>query len=180
MLAALAVMKHGGQSIPPFRSRAGVSNTPRRCFFPQNLEPGNCALADVVGARDGARVSSASRRLRASFCWCGVRVGLRPNLTPLVLASALQRAALQDAAQLQLRGDAENGKDDLREVGRGIEERLRPVIGCLPRRAACRGNTQKIGCVTGEPVNGRGYHKVAGASPHELTAGFQCTPRGVF
>ena len=57
-----------------------------------NLEPRNRALTDIVAAGDAALRLASVEAMRASFCWCGVRIGLRPNLTPFSLASARPRA----------------------------------------------------------------------------------------
>jgi hypothetical protein len=46
----------------------------------------------LLSAGDAALPLSGVEALRASRCWCGVRIGLRPNLTPLAFASARPRA----------------------------------------------------------------------------------------
>jgi hypothetical protein len=56
-------------------------------------------------------------RLAAEFASVGLGVG------PIV------RGALENAPPFELRRHAENGEDDLGEVGRGTKERARPVSG---------------------------------------------------
>ena len=88
-------------------------------------QPRNRALADVVAARHAALrlarfealtglvlLVRGERRLAAEFH--AVRLGVGPAA----------RRALQNAAALQLRGDAKDGEDDLGEVGRGVQVRL--------------------------------------------------------
>jgi hypothetical protein len=72
--------------------------------------------------------------------------GLRPNLTPLALASARPRA-LDDATAFKFRGNAKHGKDKLGKIGRRIEDRLGNRTQARPGALYVTGDHQKIGCV---------------------------------
>ena len=93
-------------------------------------QPRNRALTDIIGARDAAlRLASfealaglvllvrGENRLAAELDAVGLGVG------------PAARGALQNAAALQLRGDAEDRKDDLRK-------RLMPLLPVRP--TSCR------------------------------------------
>jgi hypothetical protein len=52
-------------------------------------EPRNRAVVDVCSCAISRSVSlPAAPRCLASFCWCGVSLGLRPSFTPLATARA--------------------------------------------------------------------------------------------
>src|SRR5262249_43491824 len=53
------------------------------------------------------------------------------------------RGALQDATALQFRSDTENGEDDLRKVGRGVEVRFSQRTAMAPGRCISRATTGK-------------------------------------
>jgi hypothetical protein len=85
----------------------------------------NRTLTDVVAAPLALRLTSGDPLAGPSFCWCRVRIGLRPNLTLFSLASARPRAVpFENAAAFELGRNTKDGKNDLDEVGCGIEERF--------------------------------------------------------
>ena len=89
-------------------------------------------------------------RLAAKFD--AVRLGVGPAA----------RGAFENASAFELRRDAKDRKDDLGEVGRGIEERLGQRPDTSPGALHVPGDNQKVGRVAGEALNGRGEDNIAG------------------
>ena len=73
------------------------------------------------------------------------------------------RGTLQNATAFELRRNAKDGEDDLREVGCGIEERLGQRADTGPGPLHVAGDNQKVGCIAREAVNGRGDNNSPGA-----------------
>jgi hypothetical protein len=120
-------------------------------------------LADVVAAGDGTLGLAGGKalpglfllvrredRLAAEFDAVGSGVG------------PAARGAFENAAAFQLRCYAEDGEDDLGEVGRSIKERLGQGPDARTGALHIAGDNQKVGRVAREPVDRRGDHHVAG------------------
>jgi hypothetical protein len=68
--------------------------------------------------------------------------------------------AFEDTAAFQLRGDAENRKDDLGKVRGCIEKRLGNRTDARPGFLHLAGDDEQVGRVARQAVNSRGYHHV--------------------
>jgi len=103
-------------------------------------------------------VSPAASRSRASRCWCGVSVGLRPNFHAF---GPRVGTAAREATALELRGDAKHGEDKLGAIGRGIDNRLGNRTQARAGALHAAGDHPKIGGVAREPVNRWNDHNIA-------------------
>jgi hypothetical protein len=89
------------------------------------IKAGNRALTDIVAARDAALRLASFEALAGLFLLVRRQDRLAAELDAVGLCiGPAAGGALQYAAALQLGSNAEDRKDDLGEVGRGIEERF--------------------------------------------------------
>jgi hypothetical protein len=126
-----------------------------------NREPRNRALANILAAGDAALRLPAPRRLRASFCWCGVRIGLRPNLMPFASASARPRA-MRSRMRRRSSFAAASRMARMISAESDVVSRKGAASERMPAGALhVAGDNQKVCCVAREAVNRRGDDTVA-------------------
>jgi hypothetical protein len=126
-------------------------------------QPRNRALTHIVGAGDAAPRLASVETLAGLFLlmWREDRLTAELDAVGLGVGPAARRA-FENAAALQPRRHAEDRKDDLGKIGRGVEERLGQRTDTGSGALHVAGDNQKVGCIAGEAVNGRGDNDIAG------------------
>src|ERR1700737_3069704 len=88
-------------------------------------KPGDRTLADIIAAGDAALCFAGGEAFAGLLLLVRGEGRLAADFdAPFLGVGPAARGAFEDAAAFELRRNAEDGEDDLGEVGSGIEERL--------------------------------------------------------